>query len=101
MDDAIEATIRIMDANPSTITIRSSYHLAAMRFTPADIATEIKKTILSFNIYYHSDFRQQSAESWPKSIDDNCARKDWGWKNNFDLEKTSEIMLHNLQTKYA
>ncbi|MBG7629275.1 MAG: NAD-dependent epimerase/dehydratase family protein [Bacteroidetes bacterium] len=101
MDDAIEATIKIMDANPSTIKIRSSYNLAAMSFTPEDIATEIKKKIPSFKIYYHSDFRQQIADSWPKSIDDNCARKDWGWKNNFDLEKTSEIMLHNLQTKYA
>ena len=101
MEDAIEATIKIMDANPSTIKIRSSYNLAAMSFTPEDIATEIKKTIPSFKIYYHSDFRQQIADSWPKSIDDNCARKDWGWKNNFDLEKTSEIMLHNLQTKYA
>ena len=101
MDDAIEATIKIMDANPSTIKIRSSYNLAAMSFTPEDIATEIKKKIPSFKIYYHSDFRQQIADSWPRSIDDNCARKDWGWKNNFDLEKTSEIMLHNLQTKYA
>lgn len=101
MEDAIEATIKIMDANPSTIKIRSSYNLAAMSFTPEDIATEIKKKIPSFKIYYHSDFRQQIADSWPKSIDDNCARKDWGWKNNFDLEKTSEIMLHNLQTKYA
>lgn len=101
MDDAIEATIKIMDTNPSAIKIRSSYNLAAMSFTPDEIAAEIKKSIPDFEIYYQSDFRQQIADSWPKSIDDSCASADWCWKNNFDLEKTSESMLHNLRIKYA
>lgn len=101
MDDAIEATIKIMDTNPAAIKIRSSYNLAAMSFTPDEIAAEIKKSIPDFEIYYQSDFRQQIADSWPKSIDDRCASADWGWKNNFDLEKTSESMLHNLRIKYA
>jgi len=101
MADAIEATIKIMDANPANVKIRSSYNLAAMSFTPKEIALEIKKTIPNFEISYHSDFRQQIANSWPKSIDDSCARTDWGWKNNLDLEKTTAIMLHHLQIKYA
>ena len=74
MDDAIEATIKIMDTNPTAIKIRSSYNLAAMSFTPDEIAAEIKKSIPDFEIYYHSDFRQQIADSWPKNIDDSCAR---------------------------
>ena len=101
MDDAIEATIKIMAANPAAIKIRSSYNLAAMSFSPEDIATEIKKSIPNFEISYHSDFRQQIADSWPKSIDDSCAREDWNWENSFDLKKTSENMLYNLQIKYA
>ena len=101
MDDAIEATIKIMDAKPENIKIRSSYNLAAISFTPEEISEEIKKTIPEFSISYKLDFRQKIADSWPKSIDDSRAREDWGWKHEFDLEKMSKSMLESLQVKYA
>jgi len=100
MDDAIDATIKIMNAKPEDIKIRSSYNLAAMSFTPEEIAEEIKKIVPEFKIKYHSDFRQSIADSWPRSIDDSKAREDWGWKHNFDISKMSESMLNSLQTKY-
>lgn len=100
MDDAIEATIKIMDAKPENIKIRSSYNLAAMSFTPQEIAEEIKKEIPAFQISYQPDFRQEIANSWPKSISDDRAREDWGWNHKFNLEKMSKNMLHNLQVKY-
>lgn len=100
MDDAIEATIAIMDAKPATIKIRSSYNLAAMSFTPEEIAKVIKKIVPEFKISYNSDFRQPIADSWPSSIDDSKARQDWGWQHKFDLVKMSESMLYNLDIKY-
>jgi nucleoside-diphosphate-sugar epimerase len=100
MDDAIDATIKIMDAAPEKIKIRSSYNLAAISFTPEEIANQIQKFVPEFKISYNSDFRQKIADSWPKSIDDSKAREDWGWKHNFDLQKMSEKMLINLQEKY-
>ncbi len=96
MDDAIAATIKIMQADVEKIKIRSSYNLAAMSFTPTEIAAEIKKHIPELEITYKPDFRQKIADSWPASIDDSQARKDWGWKHNFDLEKMTEVMLENL-----
>ena len=100
IDDAIDATIKIMDASPETIKIRSSYNLAGMSFTPEEVSIEIKKSIPKFNISYQPDFRQNIADSWPKSIDDSRAREDWGWNHKIDLEKMSEIMLNNLHIKY-
>lgn len=100
MDDAIEATIKIMNASPERITIRSSYNLAAMSFTPEEIASEIQKIVPEFRISYNSDFRQNIADSWPRSIDDSRAREDWGWNHEFDLEKMSESMLNSLHIKY-
>ena len=100
MDDAIEATIKIMDAKPEDVKIRSSYNLSAMSFTPEEIADEIKKIVPEFKIKYHSDFRQSIADSWPKSIDDSRAREDWGWKQKFDISKMSQSMLNSLNTKY-
>ncbi len=100
MDDAIDATLKIMEAPAENIKIRSSYNLAAISFTPKEIAEEIKNFIPEFDISYHSDFRQSIADSWPSSIDDSEARKDWGWQHQFDLEKISDSMLRNLQIKY-
>jgi nucleoside-diphosphate-sugar epimerase len=95
MDDAVKATLDIMEAPPEKILIRSSYNISAMSFCPAEIAGEIKKHIPDFTISYRPDFRQAIADSWPKSIDDSPARNDWGWKHNFGLEKmTSEILAH-------
>jgi nucleoside-diphosphate-sugar epimerase len=101
MDDAINATIKIMDAKPENVKIRSSYNLAAISFTPEEIANEIKKIIPHFQISYQSDFRQQIADSWPSSIDDSQARKDWNWQHQFNLEAMSKDMLQNLKLKYA
>jgi nucleoside-diphosphate-sugar epimerase len=96
MDDAIRATIEIMQAPVADIKIRSSYNLAAMSFTPNEIAAEIQKHIPDFTITYKPDFRQKIADSWPASIDDASARADWGWKHNFDMEKMTSVMLENL-----
>ena len=101
MDDAINATIQIMDTPADKLSIRSSYNLAAMSFTPKDIASEIKKHKKEFLITYNPDFRQQIADSWPKSIDDSYARKDWNWKHKFDLEKMTNEMMLQLEKKYA
>ena len=93
MDDAIKATIDIMDAPAENIKIRSSYNLAAISFTPEILAEEIKKHIKDFKISYEPDFRQSIAESWPSSINDKSAREDWGWDHAFDLEKMTTTML--------
>ena len=96
MDDAINATIKIMQAPKEKIKIRSSYNLAAMSFTPTEIAAEIKKHIPEFTITYNPDFRQKIADSWPASIDDSSAREDWGWKHEFDLDSMTVDMLEHL-----
>ncbi|WP_299393291.1 NAD-dependent epimerase/dehydratase family protein [uncultured Gelidibacter sp.] len=101
MDDAIDATIQIMDAPANQLSIRSSYNLAAISFTPKDIADEIQNHIKDFIITYNPDFRQQIADSWPKSIDDSVAQKDWNWSPKFDLKKMTEEMITQLGKKYA
>jgi nucleoside-diphosphate-sugar epimerase len=100
MDDAIAATINIMKAPAEQIKIRSSYNLAAMSFTPTEIAAEIKKHIPELEVTYEPDFRQKIADSWPASIDDSRAREDWGWQHNFDLETMTDDMLKNLKPQY-
>ncbi|MDC6350352.1 NAD-dependent epimerase/dehydratase family protein [Zeaxanthinibacter sp. PT1] len=97
MDDAIRATLAIMDTQPENIKVRSSYNLAAMSFSPADMADSIQKHIPDFTIDYEPDFRQAIADSWPSSIDDSNAQEDWGWSPEFDLEKTTREMLSNLK----
>ena len=97
MDDAIKATIQIMQAPIEQIKIRSSYNLAAMSFTPKQIGEEIKKHYPNFELSYEPDFRQKIADSWPASIDDTSARQDWGWKNDFDLTTMTEDMFKNLK----
>ena len=96
MDDAIRATVEIMQAPVEQIKIRSSYNLAAMSFTPKQIGEEIQKQYPNFELSYKSDFRQKIADSWPASIDDASARQDWGWKNDFDLTSMTEDMFKNL-----
>lgn len=97
MDDAIKATIGIMQAPAEDIKIRSSYNLSAMSFTPAEIAEEIKKHYPDFSIDYAPDFRQQIADSWPASIDDSRAREDWGWQNDFNLDSMTTEMFKQLK----
>jgi len=98
MDDAIRATLALMDAPVEDITIRSSYNLAGISFTPTQLADEIKKIIPDFEISYaESDPRQAIADSWPKSIDDSYAQKDWGWQLHYDLAAITGDMLMNLK----
>jgi nucleoside-diphosphate-sugar epimerase len=96
MEDALDATIRLMEAPPEKITIRSSYNLGAISFSPADIAAAITSIIPEFHILYKPDFRQQIADSWPNSIDDSIAIRDWGHKPKFDLELMVKDMLKNI-----
>jgi len=99
MDDAIRATLSLMDAPSNKIRIRSSYNLAGISFTPEQLAAEIKKHIPTFEISYsENDPRQAIADSWPKSIDDTYAQNDWGWKLAFDMPKMVKDMLENLKT---
>lgn len=97
MDDAVNATLQLMQAKQEDIKIRTSYNLAAIDFTPKEIFTEIKKHIPDFTITYNSDFRQEIADSWPSSIDDTEARKDWNWKHQFDLAAITKDVLKNLK----
>lgn len=97
MDDAIKATIQIMQAPSESIKIRSSYNLAAMSFTPKEIAAEITKHYPDFTIDYAPDFRQSIADSWPASIDDSSARQDWNWKNDYNLENMTVEMFAKLR----
>ncbi|HAI39161.1 MULTISPECIES: NAD-dependent epimerase/dehydratase family protein [Maribacter] len=99
MDDAIRATLQIMEAPSENIKERSAYNLAAMSFTPKEMAKNIKAVIPEFEMAYEPDFRQEIANSWPSSIDDSSAQKDWNWKAEFDLEKTTETMLENLKNR--
>ncbi|MCK8479110.1 NAD-dependent epimerase/dehydratase family protein [Psychroserpens algicola] len=100
MDDAINATVQLMQANPEDVKIRSSYNLAAINFTPKQISEAIQKHIPEFKISYEPDFRQQIADSWPKSINDTSARTDWNWKHEFDLEKMTSEMITQLRKTY-
>lgn len=100
MDDAIKATVDIMNANSSDIKIRSSYNLAAISFTPKEVADSIKEYIPDFEMIYNPDYRQDIANSWPKSINDSYARQDWKWKHQFTLEDITKEMLTQLREKY-
>ncbi len=98
MNDAIRATISLMDAPAESISIRSSYNLGGISFTPAQLAVEIKKHLPDFELSYaDNDPRQAIADSWPKSIDDSYAQKDWGWQLEYDLPKMVDDMLTNLK----
>ena len=95
MPDAIRATIELMRVPKENITIRSSYNLAGVSICPRDMYNSIKEYIPNFKIKYAPDFRQEIANSWPESIDDSTAQKDWGWKRSFDLESmTKDILTH-------
>ncbi|TMM58560.1 NAD-dependent epimerase/dehydratase family protein [Maribacter algarum] len=96
MDDAIRATLELMESDSGKIKVRSAYNVAAMSFTPSEVAQSIATQIPEFKMTYEPDSRQAIADSWPSSIDDSEARKDWGWKSVFNLEKTTQDMLKNL-----
>ncbi|RLD24912.1 MAG: NAD-dependent epimerase [Bacteroidetes bacterium] len=101
MEDAVNATMAIMNAPAENIKIRSSYNLASMSFSPEEVYNKIKEQYPDFAISYSPDFRQAIADSWPQSIDDSDARSDWGWQHKFDLDNLVEVMLVNLEQKLA
>jgi nucleoside-diphosphate-sugar epimerase len=96
MEDAIRATLNLMEAPIDKIGIRSSYNLSGCDFTPEEIANEIKEHVSDFEIAYDPDYRQSIAESWPSSIDDSQAREDWGWKEEYSLKDLVNVMLENV-----
>jgi nucleoside-diphosphate-sugar epimerase len=96
MPDAIRATLDLMESDAANISIRTSYNISAMSFSPARIAESIKRQMPDFSISYKSDYRQSIADSWPASIDDSVARMDWGWKEEYDLDKMVKDMMDNV-----
>jgi nucleoside-diphosphate-sugar epimerase len=98
MNDAIRATLEIMEAPAESIKIRSSYNVAGLSFSPKELASEIQKHIPDFKMSYESDYRQAIADSWPKSIDDSEAKTDWNWKSSFNLQELTSDMLTNIKT---
>lgn len=96
MPDAIKATIQLMEAPAEKISVRTSYNVSAISFSPKEIAAAIQTHIPDFSISYKPDYRQAIADSWPASIDDSTARNDWGWQHDYDLNKMVADMLDNL-----
>lgn len=96
MPDAIRATLELMEAPAASISVRTSYNITGVSFSPAEIAAEIKKHIPDFEMSYKPDYRQTIANSWPQSINDSVANRDWGWKAEYDLPKLTKDMLENL-----
>lgn len=98
MDDAVRATVELMEAPAEKVKIRNSYNLGGVSFTPEELAHEIKKHLPSFKLNYEPDYRQEIADSWPQSINDESALKDWGWKHEYDLKKIVALMLEKVDT---
>jgi nucleoside-diphosphate-sugar epimerase len=99
MEDAIKNTIKLMETDADKLSIRSSYNMAGISFTPKELATEIKKHMPDFKITYNPDFRQAIADSWPASIDDSVAKNDWGLEAVYDIGKMTEVMLKEIKKK--
>lgn len=100
MDDAIRAIIELMEAPAQNISIRSSYNVSGITCSPSDIYEEVKKHIPTFKIAYKPDFRQAIADSFPESVDDSIAQKDWGWTPQYNLSKIVEDMIQHLKKVY-
>ncbi|RZS92221.1 NAD-dependent epimerase/dehydratase family protein [Aquimarina brevivitae] len=100
MEDAIRATIELMEAPKENITVRTSYNLAGASFAPQDMVEEIQKLYPKFEVSYAPDFRQHIAEKWPKKVDDSNARIDWGWKPKYDLKRITSVMVSELKKQY-
>lgn len=99
MDDAVRATVELMELPADKVSVRSSYNVAGFSFSPKDVAEEIRKHIPEFQVSYCPDFRQAIADSWPQSIDDSVARSNGGWKHKYDLALMTEVMLREIEKK--
>ena len=97
MDDALDATLKIMSCDTKKLTVRSSYNLSALSFTPHDIFEAIRSYYPNFSIEYNPDFRQSIADSWPNSVDDSQAQKDWGWQPKFNLHQMTKDMIEHFK----
>lgn len=100
MDDGIRATISLMEADPKKLTVRNSYNVAAISFTADELAREINKHV-RVTVTYKPDHRQKIADSWPQSIDDSAARRDWGWRHEYNLDRMTRVMIRELKKKFA
>ncbi len=100
MSDAIRATIELMECPAERLSLRLGYNLAGMSFTPEELTAAIRRHLPDFEVHYEPDFRQAIAETWPQSIDDSLARKDWNWKPRYDLDSMTQDMIQHLQLKY-
>jgi nucleoside-diphosphate-sugar epimerase len=101
MPDCIKATLDLMNADLSKLKHHSDYNLAGMSFSAGELAAEVKKHIPEFVCGYKPDFRQEIADSWPKSIDDSAARREWGWKQSYNLAAMTKDMLEKLGKRHA
>lgn len=100
MPDCIKATIELMEADASGLKHHGDFNVAAMSFTPGELAAAIRKRIPAFEATYEPDYRQKIAESWPSSIDDSAARAEWGWEPDFDIDSMTEDMLRRLRARH-
>ena len=100
MEDAVRSTLEIMQSPMENISIRTSYNIASMSLSPIEIASEIQKVYPDFKVEYCKDFRQNIADKWPNSINDQNARNDWNWKPKYDLSQMTKLMLENLEEIY-
>ncbi|CQB89863.1 Uncharacterized epimerase/dehydratase SAV0553 [Chlamydia trachomatis] len=101
MPDALHAMVQLMEADPSKLVHRNSFNIASMSFQPGDIYAAIKRQMPSFEMGYEVDpLRQAIAESWPNSLDDTCARQEWGWAPKYDLDSMTTDMLRVLTERY-
>ena len=100
MDDVIRATMQLMEAPKESITVRTSYNIAGVSFSPEEVVDEIRELYPDFKVKYQPDFRQDIASRWPRSIDDSLAANDWGWKPKFDLKDITQTMIQKLKETY-
>ena len=101
MPDALNAVVKLMEADPAKLKHRNSFNIAAMSFEPEQIAAEIRKHIPDFKMDYQIDpVKQAIADSWPNSMDDTCAREEWGWKPEYNLQNMTVDMLAKVKEKF-
>lgn len=101
IDDAVRATLELMEAKSEKLSVHTSYNLAAISFSPKEICQAIAKVVPGFSCAYEPDFHQAIADSWPKAIDDSVARTDWGWHHDYDLPKIVQLIIGKLQERFS
>tara|TARA_B100001123_G_scaffold446394_1_gene600696 strand:+ start:2748 stop:3713 length:966 start_codon:yes stop_codon:yes gene_type:complete len=101
MDDGIKATVDLMAAGASDLSVRTSYNISALSFTAGEIAAAVSDKVPDFTYDFVPDFRQEIANSWPNSVDDSVARRDWGWSPEYDLQALVEVMLREIRLKFG